>query len=153
MIIRPYQESDFEQLRQLFHDTVRAINIRDYSPEQIAAWAPIDHAHERMQQALNENISYVVEDDSLIIGFADIKHAGYLDHIYTHKDHQGKGVATLLVKKLEDEMRIRNIKEITTEASITAQPFFERQGYSVIKENAKEYRGIIFKNYSMSKQL
>ena len=79
---------------------------------------------------------------------------GWVDNLkrYVEKDLSDSEFA-YRIKKLEDEMRIRNIKEITTEASITAQPFFERQGYSVIKENAKEYRGIIFKNYSMSKQL
>jgi putative acetyltransferase len=153
MIIRHYQESDFEHVKQLFHDTVHAIMSQDYNPLQIAAMAPVDHSHENKRQAFKDNIVYVALDNNHIIGFVHGTSGGHLEHIYTHKDHQGKGVATLLLNTLEDEMRTRNIKEITTQASITAKSFFEKRGYSIIKENVKEYRGMIFRNYSMIKKL
>ncbi|MEO8892980.1 MAG: GNAT family N-acetyltransferase, partial [Coleofasciculaceae cyanobacterium] len=42
MDIRLFHPQDAGQIAQLFHDTVREINQRDYSPNQIQAWAPDD---------------------------------------------------------------------------------------------------------------
>ena len=36
--LRTFQEKDFAEVLQLFYDTVRNINSRDYTPEQISAW-------------------------------------------------------------------------------------------------------------------
>lgn len=46
MKIRLFHEQDAEQLARLFHETVRKINIRDYSINQVKAWAP-DNIHFR----------------------------------------------------------------------------------------------------------
>lgn len=40
MKIRLFHEQDAAQIAQLFHETVRAINIHDYSTNQVKAWAP-----------------------------------------------------------------------------------------------------------------
>ena len=39
MHIRPYRSSDCPALAELFYQTVHAVNARDYSPEQLDAWA------------------------------------------------------------------------------------------------------------------
>jgi putative acetyltransferase len=38
--IRRYRPSDIAGIIALFRDTVRRINGRDYSPQQVMAWAP-----------------------------------------------------------------------------------------------------------------
>lgn len=42
MKIRLFETKDTEQVVRLFHDTVHAVNIRDYSSSQVNAWAPDD---------------------------------------------------------------------------------------------------------------
>ena len=37
MIIRLFQPQDVEQIAQLFHNTVRLINLKDYSLAQVRA--------------------------------------------------------------------------------------------------------------------
>ena len=39
MEIREYKSTDIGQIARLFHDTVHAVNHRDYTPEQLRAWA------------------------------------------------------------------------------------------------------------------
>ncbi|QOQ70987.1 hypothetical protein [Photobacterium damselae] len=39
LTIRPYQEQDAEHLWSLLFNTIRSVNIRDYSQEQVKAWA------------------------------------------------------------------------------------------------------------------
>ena len=42
MILRSYQKGDCPALVRLFQQTVHRVNAADYSPEQLAAWAPED---------------------------------------------------------------------------------------------------------------
>jgi putative acetyltransferase len=40
--LRAYREEDAPALLALYRDTIRRVNARDYSPEQVRAWAPED---------------------------------------------------------------------------------------------------------------
>lgn len=64
-----------------------------------------------------------------------------------HKDYQNQKIATLICNELEKI----NVDIITTFASITAKPFFEKRNYNVIRENIVERNGIKIKNYFMQK--
>lgn len=39
MFIREYRPSDCRELAELFYHTVHTVNAKDYSPEQLDAWA------------------------------------------------------------------------------------------------------------------
>ena len=73
--------------------------------------------------------------------------AGYLDRLYVHADMQKKGIAAAICDALE-----RTVKgKIVTHASITARPFFEKRGYTVIKEQQVERQGVLLTNFVMEK--
>ena len=61
-----------------------------------------------------------VIENEVIVGFGDIDKTGYLDHLFVHADYQGKGIATAVCNQLEQAVQ----GDITTQASITAKPFF-----------------------------
>ena len=83
------------------------------------------------------------------MGFGHMDDTGYLDRLYIHKNHQEEGIGTVLCDKLESMV---NVKKITTHASITARPFFEKRGYRVIREQQVERKGILLTNYVMEKE-
>jgi putative acetyltransferase len=91
--IRSHKPEDIAALAQLFTDTIRAINITDYSPEQIAAWAPDPPDLEFWRKRLAGLAVFVAEEDSKIIGFATFESNGHLDHLYVHKNFQRQGIA------------------------------------------------------------
>lgn len=154
MKIRRFHPSDLKALLQLFYDTVHTINSKDYSSEQIKAWAPENPDVERWGTSLAHNITYVAEINNRIVGFADLTALGELDRLYTHKDYQGKGIGSQLLHTLEAEARKLHLKSISTESSITAKPFFERHGYEVLKIQQKKHRsGLTFLNFIMYKKL
>lgn len=153
IIIRKFKLSDLDQIIQLFYDTVHTINIQDYSQEQVDVWAPKNIDINRWKKSLTDHISYVAEINNTIIGFGDITKEGYLDHLYTHKDFQGKGIGSGILKKLEEEAKKLGLMEITTQASITAKPFFEKHGYITVESQTKVFRGISFLNYKMIKKI
>ena len=153
MNIRLYESTDFDQIKRLFYDTVHGISSKDYTQEQLQAWASADNDYERMQQSLANSKAYVAEQDDLMIGFGNITADGYIDYLYTHRDWQGKGVATQILEKLEDDARKRGLKKIHTHASIIARPFFQKRGFTMIQENKIERMGQQLVNYVMTKEL
>lgn len=101
---------------------------------------------------INSCISLFQEDDQ-IIGFADISYEGYLDRLYIHTNYQRKGIASALLKKLENEAIKHKLTQITTEASITAKPFFLKKGFYIVKEQMVEIRDKKLRNYLMEKDI
>ena len=151
--MRALKESDFPEINQLFTDTVHAINAKDYNQEQLSVWAPHERTYEIWKERLKGHIVYVAEKDEQIIGFGDITTEGYLDHLFIHKDFQRHGVASAILLKLEEMARDLGLKELHTEASITAKSFFEKRGFTVVCKQDTKKNGVRFINYMMHKIL
>lgn len=150
MRVRKYHPSDCEKIYKLFYDTVHFINVKDYSKEQLNVWATGKFDFEKWNKSFLENHTIVAIEGEEIIGFGDIDSTGYLDHLYTHKDYQGIGVATTICNELERNV---NTNKITTHASITAKSFFEGRGYSIVKEQKVKRGEQLLTNYIMGKQI
>lgn len=155
MQLRRLQEKDATECAKLFYDTIHSVNSRDYTEEQLMAWAPkvTDTVIEHFRCFLLKNISYVVEKDGRIVGFSDLDHSGYYNCLYVHKDFQGQGIASMLYQQLEQEALKLGLRELTTEASITAKQFFLTHGFRLIQEQEKLHNGVLIKNYIMKKAL
>ena len=153
MIVRRYREDDLESIVDLFTDTVRYVNIRDYSLEQVAAWAPQPPDLARWRERIASLILWVAESDSRIIGFCGLGADGHVDLLYVDYRFQRQGVARYLYQQVEAEARRCGICHLFTEASITARPFFESMGFGSLQEQRVELRGSVFQNYKMEKHI
>lgn len=151
--VRTYKDSDAQILRRLFYDTVHAINQKDYSQSQCDAWAPVVYDEKEWANNLKHNYTLVAQIDNEPVGFADMDRDGYVEHLFVHKDFQGKGIAKALIQAIEKEAQRQGFKELRAEVSITAQPFFEKAGFIIVKKQHKKHRGEIFINYIMIKGL
>lgn len=162
--IRRFEGQDAEQLAQLFHDTVRQVNLGDYTSRQVRAWAP-DDLQFRDWAVCAERFTYVAVDSAvsyrarqggeqnLIVGFGELEPSGHIDCFYCHKDYQRRGVGSQIYRALEAKAGELGLNRLFTEASKTAKPFFERMGFSVIRAQQVVCRGELFTNYAMQKQL
>lgn len=103
MIIRTFHKEDLEQVLQLFYETVHTINAKDYNVLQLQAWAPDQLDRESWLKSLEKNISYVADYNGMIVGFGDYNEDHYVDRLFTHKDYQGKRIASYILQKLEQE--------------------------------------------------
>lgn len=148
MDIRKYRQSDCKELTELFYNTVHTVNAKDYTKEQLDVWATGQVDLEKWNLSLQEHYSIVAVENGIIVGFGDIDKTGYLDHLFVHADYQRKGIATAICDQLEQFIK----KNITTHASITARPFFEKRGYNVKKEQQVERMGVFLTNYVMIKE-
>lgn len=148
MIIRPYQPEDCKELARLFFNTVHTVNAKDYTKQQLNAWATGTVDLEAWNRSLTEHFTLVAMENGIITGFGDMDATGYLDRLYVHRDFQGRGIASALCDRLEASVS----GSVTTHASITARPFLEKRGYRVIKEQQVERRGVLLTNFVMEKQ-
>ena len=153
MKLRAYEIVDLPHLARLFHDTIHTVNLGDYTPQQVEAWAPkrIDLA--RWRQKLEAQELIVAEGQNSIVGFCAWDDTGYLDLLYVHHAFQRKGIASALYGAAEKSMRSKKLKRVYTQASVTAQPFFLRQNFRIMKRQLVNARGVDLPNAVMEKQL
>lgn len=151
MVLREYKPSDCAIMARLFYDTVHTINAKDYTNEQLDAWATGNIDLEKWNRSFLEHNTLIAEIEGTIVGFADMDNTGYLDRLYIHRDFQHRGIAYALVNELERRARNTGLSHFETYASITAKPFFERQGYTVKAKNKVIRNGITLVNYKMVK--
>lgn len=150
MHLRTYESSDCEALARLFHETVHTVNAADYTQKQLNAWAPDEVDLQAWDRSLSEHRTIVAVEGDKIVGFGDMNASGYLDRLFVSKDHQRKGIASAICDELE---RGAKGTAITTRASITALPFFERRGYVVMAERQIERGGIPLTCFDMIKRM
>lgn len=149
MQLREYTPSDCAQLAEPFYQTVHSVNAKDYTQEQLDAWATGEVDLRAWDMAFRTHKTIIAMKNGEIVGFGDMDETGYLDRLYVHKDHQGQGVASAICDELE---RFAAGKTITTHASITAKPFFQHRGYCVVRKQEVIRHGVALTNFVMEKQ-
>jgi putative acetyltransferase len=153
MRLRPFGPEDAPALLTLFRDTIRRVNSRDYDPEQVRAWASDEIDPEAWASRFAGRFVVVAEVGSQIAGFAELERDGHIDRFYVSADHQRQGVGRAMLDALVGEAQRRGIGRLFTEASLTAQPFFERQGFAADAAQTVVHRGVAFRNVRMSRPL
>ncbi|GMU93047.1 MAG: hypothetical protein AMXMBFR4_21050 [Candidatus Hydrogenedentota bacterium] len=153
MLVREYKDEDVPAIARLYYDTVRFVNARDYTPEQLHAWAPDIWPDSFWRARFEKGRVIVAEENGEVVGFAEFHEDGHIDCFYVHYQYQGVGVGTRLMQRIEEEAHSQSIPRLHLEASITGRPFFERRGFNPIGEEVREYRGAVFRNTLMEKRL
>lgn len=151
IIYRPYRAADLPAVAQLFRETIHTVNRRDYTPAQVEAWAPAQPELARWQQKLASEEVVVAETACELVGFCSGTAEGYLDFIFVHHAHQRKGIAQQLYDACEQHLRELGRARLHTQASVTAQPFFRRQGFTVVQHQTVNVRGVDLPNAVMEK--
>ena len=153
MRVRTYEIDDTQQIVKLFYNTVHQVNIRDYTQAQVDAWAPADMDIEIWTKSLSSKFTFVAEEGEKIAGFGELEASGHIDRFYCHQDFQRQGVGRLILKQIESKAQDLGINKLFTEASITARPFFESQGFIAIRKQEVERRGQKLINFVMEKNI
>jgi putative acetyltransferase len=151
--IRPARRDDIAALIALFRASVRLIARRDYTEEQVLAWAPDEIDAGAWTRRHETRRAWLAELGSTIVGFIELESSGHLDMAYVHPDYQRRGVGSALLAQVEVTARKQGIRRLFTEASITARPFFERRGFLLIAPQTVVLRGQCFANFRMEKPL
>jgi ribosomal protein S18 acetylase RimI-like enzyme len=152
--LRPYNLADLPAMSRLYHASVHRVASRDYTPVEVAAWAPEQLDLERWRQKLATQTVIIAEIEGQMAGFCSWESNGYVDFLYVSPDHQRMGVASTLYAEAERSiLSDPAIKRLHAQVSITAQPFFLSRGYKVVKHQRVHVRGVDLSNAVMEKIL
>ncbi len=152
--IRLFRPEDADAAARLFFESVRAGAGDQYSEEQRAAWAPeVPSGDDWLGKFTAAEVALVAEDKAGLTGFMTLMADGYLDLAYVRPDCIGRGVAKALYGRIEAEAQQRQVSELTSDASVLARTFFERQGWEVLAEQHPVRGGVEMTNYKMRKLL
>ena len=153
LTIRALSRADVDAVIELFRASVRIVARRDYSLDQVMAWAPDEIDAVSWAARYDTRLGWVAELDSQIVGFGELEGHEHLDMMYVHPAHQRRGVATALLRQIEAAARALGARNLLTEASVTARPFFERLGFLLIAPQTVMFRNQRFLNFRMAKSL
>lgn len=153
MRIRRARRADIPQISRLYYETVHRVNARDYSPGQIRAWAPRPYPDAFWQRRLRRYRVLVAEDEGAVAGFVELGRTGEIDCFYVHHAHQHRGIGAALMSRVEREARAGGNTCLQADVSLTAEPFFRRMGFRVVRRQIKIYRNRAFKQAVMEKRL
>ncbi|MFJ3958746.1 GNAT family N-acetyltransferase [Arthrobacter sp. NPDC090010] len=152
--IRPYRETDAATTLEIFLQAVTVTAAQHYSAAQIAAWArPEERSLDEWDQAMQRRNSFVAVLGSRVAGFSDLADDGYIDMLFVSPEQGGRGVATHLLCFVESQARAAGMPELSASVSLTAQPVFERQGFSVVGVQRPVIAGVELSNARMVKAL
>jgi len=153
MLIKQASVKDLDDIIHLFKETIENVNSKDYSFEQITVWSNGAYKKERWIAKIVQQFFILATIEDKIVGFGSMTRDGYLDFLYVSKDHQRTGIATAIYNSLEQFAKHNELNNIVSDVSITAKPFFDKQGFEVIQKQEVEIDEINLTNYKMQKSL
>ena len=130
--VRDYAPDDAAGLAQLLRDSVTTLGVRDYSAEQVSAWAgrlpDAATLAARCGDGRRVWVAQSVADDGLL-GFTDLESDGHIDMLYVAPGAKGSGVADALTDALIAAAVKAGLARIHVEASEAARRFYMRRGF------------------------
>ena len=153
--IRPYTANDASALATLFFVSVRQAGLKDYTGEQVSAWAPEPPDPNRFHDWATDGraVLVAVNDQAEPVAYGDLEPDGHIDHLYCRPDFVGLGVASRLYYALEAAARLQGMPRVYVEASEAARRLFIRKGFSIAGRRDFMLRGVAIHNYAMAKEL
>lgn len=149
IIIRTATFDDLKEIQHLFKETILNTCKNDYSLNERKVWSEAIKKTDKWKQSLKEEYFIVAILKNKIVGFSSLKNNHYLNLMYVHKNYTRKGIATLLYQKIKEKSIALGFKNLQTDASITARPFFEKIGFKILHENKNIIRDEVLINYKM----
>ena len=138
----------------IYFNTIHRINIQHYTQEQVDVWAPKSSLEtKRWAKKFLRTRPIVAVVGEKVGGFAEFEPNGYIDCFFCHHEWIGKGVGSALMREILVRAKCFNIVRIFADVSITAKPFFEKQGFIILSEQTIIRKGVELTNYKMERKL
>ena len=151
--LRAFHIGDEAALYRVHHGAVHRVASRDYTPEQLNAWAPPEPDHDAWLIKMRTLRPFVAEAGGVIVGYADVQPSGYIVQFFVSADFPRQGVGRMLMDRIHEEAARLGVTELTSDVSKTAQPFFARFGFEIVEQRFPVRRGVIIPNALMRKIL
>ena len=153
MEIRRYRRGEEADTWKVYFAATRVSVARDYHPDLIERWAPEHQDMNAWAERLVEQNPFVAVMQGEIVGMAEIDGDGFIDYFYVHPDWQGQGIGKALLARLELETKLRGVKVIFADVSVTAKEFFIARGFRIVEAKNNVILGHPARNFRMEKRI
>ena len=129
--VRALRRGDEYALRKVFYSSVHELACKDYTPEQLAAWAPEAYEVGPWAERTRSTPPFIVDASGVVAGFAVLREDGTIDQFFVAPAFAGQGVARMLMAHIHQQAARRGLTELQADVSLTAEPFFLMSGFEV----------------------
>ena len=148
--------SDYEEMLEMYKNTLRNVNIKDYSKDEVELWLKKTNLENLKKTAdlVKRWVAVDLDNKAKIVGMAQHSLNGNFSGLYVDKDYIGKAVGFKLLKLVEESIAALGIKKIKIKSTVTAKDFYLRNGYVLLGEDFFDLgEGRKIKVYLMEKDI
>jgi GNAT superfamily N-acetyltransferase len=128
--IRPATAGDAEAVYGIVLRALRETNAHDYPATVIGRL--VLTLPERVASKLEEWHAYVAVVDGRIVETGSLN-GKTVRALFVHPNYQGRGIGTKLMDTVENTAKVQSVDVLTVQSSITAQPFYAKRGFKVVR--------------------
>ncbi|MEH2065014.1 MAG: GNAT family N-acetyltransferase [Nostoc sp.] len=153
--LRRAQETDAWVLSAIHIAAIKALPATLYTQKELLAWRNYRDKPDgsNILKSMKVETLWVAMEGDAAIGFASFI-IDELIGLYVHPQYQGKGIGRALVQHFCDEAIEQSIDKVITTASLYAEGFYLRLGFTAIKRAPHYLRsGVVVPVTKMSKTL
>lgn len=156
--IRLAKPNDAKSILEVHYDAVHKIASKDYDKKILNDWSPpvtAKRVKDYKKKSRIKIIRLVANINGKIVGFGTLTPKDCrIGAVYVSPKAKRRGVGALLLRELENIARKLHIKKLKLESSITAEKFYNKNGYKSLKNSYFALRtGRKMKCIKMAKKL
>ncbi|WP_157794333.1 GNAT family N-acetyltransferase [Endozoicomonas ascidiicola] len=155
--IRPSRPEDTGLLWGIYQSSIQTLGKPYYRNDQLQAWSGSFSTLSDFGDWLEKSSIFVVENAGIPVGFAGFEGAneenGRIASLFVHPEHGRKGIASMLLEHLMNQLKDTGKTLLTTAASELSKPLFEKFGFTVREIETTILSGIEISRYAMECRL
>lgn len=128
--LRKGSAADYDTLGEVMFDAIHN-GPSKYTDAQSNAWAPIPRSGPDWANRLSQKDVIIAEHGRAVMGFMTIEPGGYVDFAYIRPSAQGSGLFRRLFAEVMKRAEAAGETELSTHASLMAQPAFAAMGFEI----------------------
>lgn len=148
--IEKYDVKMIPEIWDVYFTSIRMVCNKDYSKEQVEAWAPVSFDLDLFRKRIDKLDPLVATLNGKVVGYTDLQNDGLIDHFFVHGEFQGKGVGAKLMEAIF--IKGKAFPKLYSHVSHTAKPFYLKHGFSFVNVRREYVRGTYIENSLMVKE-
>lgn len=131
--IRPAIEDDSGEISAVILRALRETNARDYTAEIITRLEQ-SFGPDAVRKLIGKRTVFVAVMDRRVVGTASLD-GDVVRTVFVAPDAQGRSIGKSLMAEIERTARGRNIAGLAVSSSVTAETFYARLGFKVVRDS------------------